>query len=132
MAAQTRAILARMDQLVPGAISLAYDNYNALAIGYGATTKQSGLVFSIAVYPRWVSLFFTQGAALDDPNGLLKGEGSRIRHIVLGGPETLDDPDVGALMMQALAKADPPIDASRPNRLIIQSISAKQKARRPA
>ena len=99
-----------MDELVPGAISLVYDNYNALAIGYGATTKQSGLVFSIAVYPRWVSLFFTQGAALDDPKGLLKGEGSRIRHVVLGGPQSLDDPDVRALMAQALSMADPPID----------------------
>jgi hypothetical protein len=121
-----------MDQLVPGAISLVYDNYNALAIGYGATTKQSGLVFSIAVYPRWVSLFFTQGAALDDPTGLLKGEGSRIRHIVLSGPEILDNPPVLQLMAQALASADPPIDASQPNQLIIQSISAKQKPRRTA
>jgi hypothetical protein len=121
-----------MDQLVPGTISLVYDNYNALAVGYGATTKQSGLVFSIAVYPRWVSLFFTQGAALDDPKGLLKGQGSRIRHIVLNRPEMLDDPDIRALMAQAMAKADPPIDASRSNRLIIQSVSGKQKPRRPA
>ena len=57
VAAQARAILARMGHLVPGAISLVYDNYNALAIGYGATDKQAGLVFSIAVYTRWVSLF---------------------------------------------------------------------------
>lgn len=121
-----------MGQLAPGAISLVYDNYNALAIGYGATDKQAGLVFSIAVYPRWVSLFFTQGASLNDPKGLLKGEGRRIRHIVLCGPGSLDDPDVRMLMTQALARAEPTIDASRPNQLIIQSVSPKQKSRRSA
>ena len=132
VAAQARAILARMGHLVPGAISLVYDNYNALAIGYGATDKQAGLVFSIAVYPRWVSLFFTQGASLNDPKGLLKGEGRRIRHIVLCGPGSFDDPDVRTLMTQALARAEPTIDASRPNQLIIQSVSPKQKSRRSA
>lgn len=132
VADQARTALGRMRQLVPGAISLVYDNYNALAVGFGATEKQAGLVFSIAIYPRWVSLFFSHGIDLFDPHGLLKGEGSRIRHIVLAGVETLDDPRVIALIEQALAKAPFPIDPSRPNLLIIQSISAKQKPRRPS
>ncbi|WP_304175426.1 hypothetical protein [Phenylobacterium aquaticum] len=129
-AIQARLAIAEMRRRLPGAIILVYDNYNALAVGFGATDKQAGLVFSIAVYPRWVSLFFARGIGLNDPDGLLRGEGSRVRHIVLEGAQSLDDPRVRALMDQALTRADPPIDARQPSRLIIQSVSAKQRPRR--
>ncbi len=130
VAAEARAAVARMREILPGAVTLVYDNYNALAVGFGATDRQAGLVFSIAVYPRWVSLFLVGGPTLDDPHGLLKGEGGRVRHIVLAGVATLDDPRVQDLMDQALALR--PIVADRPARLIIQSVSAKQRPRRPA
>jgi len=41
----------------PRANVLVYDNYNALAIGFGPTERASDAVFSIAPFPRWVSLF---------------------------------------------------------------------------
>ena len=129
-AAAARGAIARMRGLLPGAITLVYDNYNALAVGFGATEKQGGLVFSIAVFPRKVSLFLVGGPSLDDPHGLLQGEGTVTRHIPLATPATLDDPRVRALMAQALART--PIDPQRPSRLIIQSVSAKQRPRRPA
>lgn len=132
VAARTKAILARMDALFPGAIRLVYDGYNALAIAYGATDKQSGLIFSIAVYPRWVSLFFARGVELDDPTGRLNGEGARVRHIVLDGPEILDDPEVALLMSQALGLATPPMPVGGPGGLIIKSEQAKRRPRRPA
>lgn len=52
VAARIRAARAHMRQRMPGAVELIYDNYNALAIGYGANDKISGIVFSIAAYPR--------------------------------------------------------------------------------
>ena len=70
------------------------------------------------------------GPTLDDPHGLLKGEGGRVRHIVPAGVATLDDPRVRALMDQALALR--PIPVGRSARLIIQAVSAKQRPRRPA
>lgn len=129
IAAQIRAVRAMMRARMPGAFELAYDNYNALAIGYGATAKLSGVVFSIAAYPRWISLFFMAGLGLDDPKGLLKGSGTRVRHIVLARPEDLNQPDIVSLMGQALTRM--PIDPTQAGRLIIQSISAKQRPRRP-
>lgn len=132
LAARARAVLARMDALYPAAIRLVYDGYTALAIGYGASEKQTGLIFSIALYPRWVSLFFARGVDLDDPTGRLKGEGSRVRHIVLDGPETLDDPEVALLMSQALALAAPPMPREGAGRTIIKSAQAKTRPRRPA
>jgi hypothetical protein len=89
-------------------------------------------VFSIAVYPRWVSLFFARGTDLPDPDGLLQGAGTAIRHIVLKDMSLFDHPGVEALIAEALLRADPPIDAAIPGRLIIKSVSAKQRPRRPA
>ena len=131
VAGETRAAVARMRRLLPGATLLVYDNYNALAIAFGASEKLAGIVFSVAVYPRWCSLFFAWGSTLDDPHGLLKGDGSKVRHIVIDDPALFDDPRVQDLMDRA--QVDVPFlkDASPPGRVVIKSISAKQRPRRP-
>jgi hypothetical protein len=126
----TRAALTKMRARLPGAVVFVYDNYNALAVGFGPTERASEAVFSIAVFPRWVSLFFLKGATLDDPDGLLKGSGNRVRHIVLESAATLDDPGVRRLMTQAMASADPPFARRKATRLIIKSISPTQRPRR--
>src|ERR1022692_2413575 len=75
VATLARACLAKMRARLPGAVQLVYDNYNALAIGFGPSERASEAIFSIALYPRWVTLFFLQGAGLPDPRRLLKGSG---------------------------------------------------------
>ncbi len=132
IASEARKVLAKMRTRLPGAIELVYDNYNALAIGFGPTERASEAIFSIAVFPRWVSLFFLQGAKLDDTDKVLKGSGNVVRHIVLEGPATLDRPAVKALMKQALERAKKPLERKARGRVIIKSISAKQRPRRPA
>lgn len=131
IAAQIRAARAIMHARLPGAIELVYDNYNALAIAYGPTERVADVICSIAAYPRWISLFLAAGATLDDPDNLLKGEGARIRHVVLKTPEHLKAPGVAALLDQAVRGARPPLDAAQPFRTIVKSISAKQRPRRP-
>ena len=73
VASLTHSILARMRALYPTAVELVYDNYNALAIGFGATERPSQAIFSIAVFPQWVSLFFLNAKDLPDPDKLLQG-----------------------------------------------------------
>lgn len=131
VAALTRALLQGMKSRIPGAQIIVYDNYNSLAIGFGPSDKAGQAILSLAVMPRWVTLCFLWGKGLADPHGLLKGEGSRVRHVRLMTPEALDDPRIDALIAAALAQADVPIDASGPQRLIVKSISAKQRPRRP-
>ena len=97
----------------------------------GASEKAGQAILSLAVMPRWVTLCFLWGKALADPHGLLKGEGSRVRHVRLHTPDAFDDPRIAALIAEALAKADWPIDPDGEQRLIGNSISAKQRARRP-
>ena len=132
IAASAKSILAAMRARLPGAVQLVYDNYNALAIGFGPSRRASEAVFSIAVYPRWVSLFFLQGARLADPAGRLKGSGNVARHIVLAGAEDLDQPDVVDLMQRAMRAVEIPIDPTSEGELVIQSVTAKQRPRRPA
>ncbi len=132
VAALAEAILAKMKARYPTAIQMVYDNYNALAIGFGPTEKPSEAIFSIAVFPRWGSLFFLQGKGLPDPEGILQGSGNVVRHIRLTSADRLDETPVKRLMEEAVAKAVIPFAPRGAPRLIIKSISAKQRPRRPA
>jgi hypothetical protein len=131
VAASARAALSRLRKKLPGAIEIVYDNYNALAIGFGPSEKASEAIFSIAVFPRWVSLFFLQGAKLPDPGKVLKGSGTRARHIVLTDLKILEQPAVKKLIGLALRSANRTLDPRQRRRLIIKSVSAKQRPRRP-
>jgi len=132
VAALAKGAVSKLHERLPGAFELVYDNYNALAIAFSPTDASSAAVFSVAVYPRWVSLFFAQGARLRDPTSILKGSGNQMRHIVLGSPADIRRPDVEALISQALKLATVAMDEPGPRRLIVKSISAKQRPRRPA
>jgi hypothetical protein len=125
-------ILAEMRKLYPAALELVYDNYNALAIGFGPSERASEAIFSIALYPRWVSLFFLQAKGLHDPDKLLRGSGNVVRYIVLPSPAMLHAPPVRELMREALSLAKAPLNAKGRHRLIVKSVSAKQRPRRPA
>ncbi|HWE53451.1 MAG TPA: hypothetical protein VG273_26900 [Bryobacteraceae bacterium] len=132
IAARAEAVLIRLRKHLPSAMELVYDNYNALAIGFGPTEKTSHAVFSVAVFPRWVSFFFLQAKPLRDTAKILKGTGKVVKHIVLKDDSMLDDPAVQDLIQQALRSAVVPFDPSAKRQLIIKSISAKQRPRRPA
>ena len=131
--ALTVAILAKMRKRYPTALELVYDNYNALAIGFSPTERSSEAIFSITVYPQWVSLFFLQAnRGLPDPEKRLQGSGNVVKHIRLPQAATLDEPAVKALMLEAEAHAKVPFDPRSAHKLIIKSISEKQRPRRPA
>jgi hypothetical protein len=132
IAALARAALARLRDLIPNATILVYDNYNALAIGFGPTQRASDAILSLALFPKWVSLFLLQGASLPDPNRLLKGSGKQARHRVLPSAEELDRPVVRSLIESALEHAKVRIDPKNVEKLIIKSVSENQRPRRPA
>lgn len=129
IAATIRRAVVMVSARLPGATILVYDNYNALAIGFGASDKVRSIVCSVAGYPRWVSLFLSNGPALPDPEGLLEGKGGTVRHVKLTG-DRLDSPAVAALIEAAAASVAQPIDPAGEGRLIIKAISARQRPRR--
>ncbi len=131
VAAAARQCLKKIRARLPGATQLVYDTYNALGVGFGPSEKASDVIFSIVLYPRYVTLFFLQGVGLPDPERLLQGDGKVVRHIKLESPADLDKPAIRKLMAVALKSAKQPIDSAVPGDLIIRSIAKKQRPRRP-
>jgi hypothetical protein len=125
-----RAALKKLRALMPGAVQMIYDNYNALVVGFCATEKSSEAVLSIALYPKWVTLSFLQGKGLPDPKKLLKGSGSTVRSIRLENDKPLKNPDVDALLNAAIARSSNPFGPKENGKLILKSISERQRPRR--
>lgn len=132
IAALIKAVRAKLRRRLPHATEMVYDNYNFFVIGFGPTERPSEAILSIAAYARGVGLCFLDGARLPDPQKLLRGSGKQVRNIQLPSVATLDNPAVGALIASAVARAPVPFDPAARRRLIIKSISAKQRPRRPA
>lgn len=131
VAKDARRALAVLAARLPAATRLVYDNYNALVIAFGTSEKAGDAIVSIALYPRYVTLFFLKGTVLPDPHGLLEGSGATVRGVRLDPIARLDTPEVAALIEAAVANASPlPPDGEGP--LIVKSVSAKQKPRRPS
>jgi hypothetical protein len=126
-----RKVLVKIRRRLPNAVEFVYDNYNGLVFGFGPNERPSDAIFSIVLFPRKVSLCFLQGAKLPDPHKRLRGSGNVARNVPLPDAEALDDPQVFALMEEALTRAKVKMDPKRRRQLVIRSISAKQRPRRP-
>jgi hypothetical protein len=137
VAAFARRALTKMRKLIPGAVEMVYDNYNWLVIGFGPTERPSEAIFSLVLPAGRVTLCFLQGAGLPDPAKRLQGSGNVVRNIRLynageSDAGVLDDPEVRALINVALNRAKVPMPTSAHRKLIIRSISVKQRPRRIA
>ncbi len=125
-----RAVRKALRKRLPTANELAYDNYNFFALGYCSTERPSGCILSIAAGANGIGLSFYYGATLPDPHGILLGSGNQNRFIRIESAEMLARPEVEALIAAAIAQGKAPLPASGSGKLIIRSISAKQKPRR--
>ena len=132
MHAEMKAAHAKMRKLVPGAVEMVYDNWNGLVIGFGPTQRPSEAVLSLLAMPDHVTLCFLKGKRLADPDKLLRGGGTTVRHYRLTGVADLDKRPIRKLVSLAIAQADPPFDTTARNTLVIKSVSAKQRPRRPS
>ena len=132
MAKRIRAARVKMRKRLPQALELVYDNYNFFVIGYGPNEKTWDAIFSLAAQAKGLNLCFLQGAGLPDPSGILRGSGNLVRNIRLETASTLDNPEVCRLIDVALERAKVPITPGCRRRLIVKSVSAKQRPRQAA
>jgi hypothetical protein len=130
--AQLRDTRARLRAAFPRGVEMVFDNYNALVFGIGPSAKTSESFISIAGYPKWVTLFFLRGVDLDDPEGLLEGDGSQVRGIRLKSAADLDSPAVAALIAQARRPHEPALGEAPALTTVIKMVADKQRPRRPA
>jgi len=125
-----RAMRKALRRRMPSANELVWDNYNFFVVGYSATERPSDTIVSLAAAANGVGLSFYRGATLPDPQKILLGSSAQNRFLRFESAKTLALPDVAALIDAAIAQAKNPFPAKGKGKLIIRSISAKQKSRR--
>lgn len=123
-----RAARAVLRKRWPAANELVWDNYNFFVIGYCTTERPSSCIVAIAAAANGVGISFYRGASLPDPRGVLLGAGKQNRFLRLESVATLAKPEVRALLQAAAQQERPPLARSR-GKLIIRSVSAKQRPR---
>jgi Domain of unknown function (DU1801) len=125
-----RAVRQKLQKRMPTANELVYDNYNFFVIGYCSTERPSDCIVSIAAGANGVGLSFYYGSKLPDPHGVLLGSGSQNRFVRIESPATLDRAEIKELIDAAVAQGKAPLPSQGRGKLIIRSISAKQRPRR--
>jgi hypothetical protein len=129
-AALIRSVRKVLRKRLPTANELVYDNYNFFVIGYCSTERPSDCILSIAAGANGVGLSFYHGATLPDPHKLLLGSGSQNRFIRIESAAMLTRPEVEELIAAAVQQAEAPLPGSGRGKLVIRSISKKQRPRR--
>ncbi|HEY4978092.1 MAG TPA: DUF1801 domain-containing protein [Candidatus Acidoferrum sp.] len=125
-----RSVRKILRKRMPSANELVYDNYNFFVIGYCPTERPSDCLVSIAAAANGVGLSFYHGATVPDPHKLLIGGGVQNRFLRFESVATLSRPEVKELISAAIAQSAKPLPASGKGKLIIRSISKKQRPRR--
>jgi len=115
--------------LYPECNELIYDNYNALAFGWGITNRLGDVFCSIAVY-KSINFGFNRGSELTDSEHLLLGNGTRYRYVKVTDKKSFPKKYIKHMLGQAHAHA---VVRLKPGALIIngetivKSISGKKR-----
>ncbi len=125
-----RAVRRTLRKRFPTANELVWDNYNFFVIGYSPTERPSDAIVSMAARANGVGLCFIHGASLPDPKRVLLGSGNQTRFIRIESVEVLERPEVKALIAAAIARAPARLPVGGRGKLLIRSVSAKQRLRR--
>jgi hypothetical protein len=125
-----RAVRRALRKRLPAAHELVYDNYNFFVIGYCTTERPSDCIVSLTAAANGVGLCFIRGASLFDPQKILLGSGNQTRFIRLETVDVLARPEVEALISAAVAQTRTPLPIRGRGKLIIRSVSLKQRPRR--
>lgn len=130
MAKRIRLVRMALRRRFSTANELVYDNYNFFVIGYSSSERPSDCIVSLAANAKGLGLSFYYGVTLPDPHKILQGGGNQNRFIRLESAATLAKPEVEELLRAAVAQGKVALPASGRGRLIIRSVSAKQRPRR--
>ena len=125
-----RSVRAALKRRLPDCAELVWDNYNFFVIGYSPTERPSDYIVSIAASASGAGLSFNRGSELFDPDNVLQGSGKVNRFIRLPTADMLAQPQVNMMLERACALSDVPRPWTAGGKLIIRSVSTKQRPRR--
>lgn len=115
--------------LFPECNELIYDNYNALAFGWGLSDRLGDVFCAIAVHNNGVNFGFNKGVALTDPKKILLGNGKVFRFIRVKDKKDFPKAYVTRLLKEAYKNAlnDMNGKPELKGATIVKSISPKKK-----
>jgi len=106
------------------------DTFHSLNIGYGFTEKSWDCYCAIIVYKNHINISFPSGATLRDPEDILIGTGSKIRHIRIFELKDIKEPEVVSLLSEsrkmAYAKVEKHKEDYEPIYSIVKEISGRK------
>jgi hypothetical protein len=123
--ALVKRCLPKLRRAVPHSFELVYEYSSSLVVSFNASERGYEAIVAIAIFPDRVQLYFDK--SLPDPNGLLKGSGTKVRSVTLKAASDLDHADIKALVEAAIKHSGVTSPPSPPARMIIQSDSKKRK-----
>lgn len=97
-------------------------------VAFGMSERGSEAIVAMAIFPRWVRLYFDK--SLPDPKGLLQGSGAKVRSVTLEAASGLDHGDIRALIEAAIKHAGVTFPRTRSIRTVIKSEPTKRRSRR--
>jgi hypothetical protein len=115
--------------LYPECNELIYDNYNALAFGWGLTDRLGDVFCSIAVY-KSINFGFNRGHEISDPEKLLLGNGNVYRYIKVPDKKEFPQKYIKKLLAEANVNALSRLKEKAViinGQTIVKSISAKKR-----
>lgn len=111
-------------ELYPDSNELLYHTH-ALTSVFSISEKLSDAFCMLPIYTNHLNLGFNKGTRLEDPNKLLTGTGNLIRHIDVKKPSDYRNPEVTALIKEAIEFAIKDMD--KPTKSIGKTISKINK-----
>jgi hypothetical protein len=106
-----------------------YDAGYTISLLYGPSTRVSEGICYISVHRQHVNLGFQRGSLLENPNGVLRGDGAWMRHIQVKSRADLDRPELRAFLRAACAEADHTPSAS-PTASVVSTVKRSQAKKR--
>jgi hypothetical protein len=98
------------------------DSTISLNIGYGFTKKAWDCFCAIIVYSKHINISFPSGVLLSDPQNLLQGSGSRIRHIKIKNVNDIKTQAVVNILNEARNNAFKLVEKDKPSGQILETI----------
>ena len=127
--ALAKRCLPKLRRAFPGSYQLVYDYSNSLVVAFGMSERGYEAIVTLAILPREVRLYFDK--SLPDPNGLLKGSGTKVRSVTVKAASDLDHGDIRALIKAAIKHSGVTFPRSRSTTVVIKSESKKRRAKKP-
>ena len=115
----------------PEASEFVYEVYT-IADHFTFTERPGDAFVFTTTHANWVNLGFNFGAALPDPDGLLRGEGKWIRHVRIARAEDLDAPALKTLIRAAIAEAERPEGKAGKPRTVVHRATIASKRSTPS